>query len=498
MEDTGETGWSSRGRLLPLGVCCLLVAVPFLSVQLPPVTDLPQHLAQIRLLHEALADPDGPYRIQWLTPYLLGYLPLTLAWKLSPGEGAARTAMLIVALLWILAIHWLAFKRGRAASAAILASALFFNHDTYWGFYSFVTGWPVFVLWFLLTTRVADDRFRPIDVPLYLGAAWLLYMSHALWFAAGLAWLLLWSAVTKQSLRTTGLRLASLSPVLVLAALWYPRMSAAGFSSPTRWDIVPSARLSFWWIVDAAFGGLRGPLEYVMVAVLAGWVTLGLYQNRERLGACVDRGLCLAGVFFLGLALVLPDWHQSTIAFASRWFPVATIMLLLALPTPVWDRTLRTATATAVLALFVVATSLTWIRFERSEWDGLPESLEALPANARVIGLDYVKTSTIVKGRPFLQAFAYAQVLRGGRLNFSFAELAPMAVVYKAPRSSRPWTRGIEWVAERAKRSDLRYFDYAIVNGDASQHAAVAALAELTPVTADGAWRLYRVRVTDQ
>jgi len=111
--------------------------------------------------------------------------------------------------------------------------------------------------------------------------------------------------------------------------------------------------------------------------------------------------------------------------------------------------------------------------------------------NPRVIGLDYVKTSPIVKGRPFLQGFAYAQVVRGGELNFSFAEFAPMGVVYKSPRA-RPWTRGLEWFSERATASDLSHFDYALVNAEGWRHDALAASRELTAVTGQGRWRLYR------
>jgi hypothetical protein len=473
-----------------LAVSCALVAVPFLSVQYPPITDLPQHLAQIRLFHEALADPDGPYRIQWFTPYLLGYLPLEAAWRLSPDVTAGRIAMLILALLWTVGIHGLAVRRGRPASAAVLASALFYNHATYWGFYSFVVGFPVFVLWFLLTTRGAATRFRASDAVLYLGVAALLYLSHALWLAAGTAWLLLRIAVARPPLRTAILQLASFAPVLIGAAIWYRQMT--GFSSPTRWIVTPSGRLSFSWIVDSTLGGLQGPIEYGLVAFLALWIALGLAQSRDRLHECVDRDLCLAAALFTAMVFALPNLHQNTIAFAARWQPVAAIMLLLALPPPRWDRRLRDATALAVVAAFTVVTSLGWMRVERDEYDGLTESLAALPPNPRVIGLDYVKTSATVKGRPFLQGFAYAQVLRGGQLNFSFAEFAPMAVVYKAPTTPRRWTRGLEWAAEQATPADVAQFEYALVNGERWQHASVTAWAGLTPLTGEGRWRLYR------
>jgi hypothetical protein len=67
-----------------------------------------------------------------------------------------------------------------------------------------------------------------------------------------------------------------------------------------------------------------------------------------------------------------------------------------------------------------------------------------------------------------------------------------MAVVYRTPRRFS-WTSGLEWRPERVKPSDFVHFDYALVNGDESRHASLAALPELRPVTAEGRWRLYRI-----
>jgi len=483
-----------RARLLRIVltlVCCLLVAIPFVSVRFPPVADLPQHLAQIRLLHETLANPESAYHIQWLTPYILAYVPLALAWQLSPSESAGPIAMVSLALLWTVAIHWLAFKRRRPAAAAVLGSALFFNHTMYWGFYSFAMGLPVFVVWFLLTSR-PETPFRRRDVPLFLVAALLLYLSHALWLAAGMTWLVVKSLTSRGSLRTAAAQLASCSPVLVMAAIWYPRLAENGFTSPTRWISTPSGRLSFAFLTNAVFGGLQGLTEWMAAAALAGWIVLGVYQHRGHLRAAIDRDLGLAALLFMTLALFLPNLHQNTIAFASRWMPAAAIFVLLAMPAPAWERGIRNAVAVTALAAFVIVTAVAWLRFEQDEYSGLTESLAALPANMRVIGLDYVKTSPAIKGRPFLQTFAYAQVVRGGELNFSFAQFAPMAVVYRPPRRVS-WTSGLEWRAEQVKASDFVHFDYALINGDQSRHASLAALPELRPMTAGGRWRLYRI-----
>jgi hypothetical protein len=376
-------------------------------------------------------------------------------------------------------------------AAAVLASALFFNHTTYWGFYSFEMGLPVFVLWFLLTSR-PEAPFRRRDIPLFLVTALLLYLSHALWLAAGMLWFVVKSVASRVPLRTAAAQLASCAPVLVVAAIWYPHLAQSGFTSPTRWVSTPSGRLSFAFLMNGTFGGLQGPAEWVAAAALAGWIILGVSQHRGRLRPMIDRDLSLAALLFMVLALFLPNLHQNTIAFASRWIPAAAVFVLLAMPAPAWERGIRNALAVTALAVFVVVTASAWLRFEQDEYAGLAESLAVLPANTRVIGLDYVKTSPVIKGRPFLQTFAYAQVVRGGELNFSFAQFAPMAVVYRTPRLVS-WTSGLEWRAERVKPSDFSHFDYALVNAEESRHASLAALPDLRPMTAEGRWRLYRI-----
>ena len=148
--------------------------------------------------------------------------------------------------------------------------------------------------------------------------------------------------------------------------------------------------------------------------------------------------------------------------------------------------------AIAVLGLLCFITASAWTACERLEFSGLEAALTALPEGAHVVGLDYAQESAITKGRPFMQTFAYAQVLRGAELSFSFAQFAPMPVVYKTQRVV-PWKAGIEWFAERAEPSDLAHFTHALVNGDAATQGWFQATYAVTPVTLAGHWRLYRV-----
>jgi hypothetical protein len=482
-----------KARLLIAAACCALVALPFLVVRFPPITDLPQHVAQVRLFLEAIRDASSPYQIQWFTPYSLVYAVLGFCWALLPPEHVGRIGMLVIGLLWVGAVHVLAARRGRPAAAAVLASLLFFSHVMYWGFYSFAMGWPVFVLWLVLTTRGREEPFRWQDAALLLGTAFLLYLSHALWFAAGLAWLGLSTLAFRVPMRTALLRAASVAPMVIWALVWYRKLAASSFAKPPNWRDAPIIRLTYSWFTEAAFGGLRGPTEYVIVGVLLAWVLVALWQHRRALAHAVDRELLLAGAMFFGFSLVLPTMYQNTMFFAERWVPAAVMLLLIGAPVPALKPALLRTAALGVFAVFCLSTAFVWSSFERREMTGFAGALAALPPGPRVLGLDFVQASLLIKGRPFLQDFAYAQVVRGGRVNFSFASFTPSPVVFKDYQQLPPWTNALEWFPEEVKRSDLQYFDYVLVNALEEDHGTVARQLGLSPVTAEGRWRLYRV-----
>lgn len=484
-----------RGAVAAAAVL-VLAAVPILLVPIPPSTDLPQHLAQVRLFKEALAHPGGPYVIQWFAPNNLIYFLLVGLWPLLPVGLMARAALMLVAIAWLAAVHGLGGRRdsdGRGAAVAVVASLLVFNQSFYWGFLNFLVGFPAFVLWFTLTAkeprRMTWRRWLALA-----GTALLLYGSHALWFAAGAAWLVLIGLVRRAPARVTLLRLSSLAPCGLVALLWYPRLAAsralAGFDVAAHWSPVFDRLASF---LPSAFGGIRGAAGTLAFVFVLLWMGLAVWQNRSRLRQAVDRDLLLAGIFFLAAAAVAPDKYMNTIFFASRWVPAALTFLLLALPTPSFGRVPSKVVALVAAAGFFAVTAVVWVRFERQDLSGFRESLEAVPPGSRLLGLDLVKESELIRDRPFLQLFAYAQVFKGCEPNFSFAEHYSGLVAYRTRREVR-WTPGLEWYGEKVKRSDFVHFDFVLVNGEERDHRAVASFSELQPMTGSGRWRAYRVR----
>jgi len=486
-------GHEQRVRVLAAAAVLAMALVPLLMTAFPPSTDLPQHIAQARLFLDTLRSPGGPYVIQWLAPDNLVYSLILMHWSVLPPAYVGPAVLGLLIFLWIAAIFLLAARKGRSTEAAILASLLVFNQSFYWGFLNFMMGFPVFVIWFALTTKAPGSRSWKYYAGL-VGTSFLLYGSHALWLAAGGAWIVLIGLRKRIRVREFLLRLATLIPCGIVALLWYPRMSlaraTAGFDVSPHWSPLFD-RLSS--LMNAAFGGIRGPLETVVFVFLYGWCGVSIWQNRRRLGGLVDKDMLAAGGFFLAIVIIAPDKFMNTIFFGSRWFPTALIFFLLSLPAPHIRRLSSKTIAFAVAAVFFFFTAIAWRRHASEDLSGLREGLDRVPVSSRILGLDLIKESEIIKGRPFLQLFAYAQVFKGCELNFSFAEHYSGLVAFKAKREVL-WTPGLEWFAAKVKRSDFGFFDYVLANGEEGDHKTLSSFNALLPMSISGRWRLYKVR----
>jgi hypothetical protein len=490
---TGGAGTQRRWPWALWGLSSVLVGLPFLVVRFPPGTDLPQHLAQIYLLHEVLAGRASEFTISWWTPNNLVYVLLGAATLVAPPPLSGKLALLGLALSWVAAAFYLATRRGRPVEHAVLASVFVFNTALYWGFLPFLAGWPVFAVWLVAClqplTRRAWIRL--------VGLSGLLYAAHALWLLMGALWIAVASAlVGPRSPRHLMARLSTLIPVGLVAVVWYPWLAAtrqaAGFSTAPRWFTTPLARLTPRHLLSGVLGGVEGPLEAIAVLAVLAWIVAGLWTHRRTLGQAVDPVVLACAATCWGFALVAPDRYLNTILFDIRWLPCAAICLVLGLPAPRVPQHLLVGGAVGILALFVVVTASVWHAFERTELTGLEAALGALPRGQRVLGLDFVKTSVLLRDRPFLQTAAYAQVIKGATLSFSFAEHASGIVRQRVP-SRPPWRPGLEWRAERVGAAELAWFDYLLVNGLPAMHEIFASNRQVRPVTREGRWRLYQV-----
>uniref|UniRef100_A0A7C4EW18 Glycosyltransferase RgtA/B/C/D-like domain-containing protein n=1 Tax=Desulfomonile tiedjei TaxID=2358 RepID=A0A7C4EW18_9BACT len=481
-------------RIVSLLVSLILVSLPFFAVHFAPITDLPQQASQIRLLLDAIADQDaGMYRVQWFKPGNLSYLVLGLCWLLFDPVTAGRMAMMIISVFWVFSIQFLAWRRSRPPETAMLATLFVFNESLYWGFYSFMIGAPAFLLWFHETTRPHPQELTARDALITFFYGLLLYSCHILWLLCGLVWLLFHSLLSRNSVRSHLSRIMCLSPVILLAVYWYLDFSGTRMAEQSALWVEPSkGTLLLVWLVESAFGGIKGPVEYCLFLAVSIWAVVAIATNRKELRAGMDWELFAAGALFVFGSFLLPDIFMTTVLFNARWIPIGLLLLALSLPAIPVRLRLRQTAAAALLAGLSAVTILSWMDFEKKETSGLVEALAALPKSARVVGLDTIQSSHMIKGQPSLHMFAYAQALKGCTLNFSFADFSSSLVTYR-DKTKKPWTEHVEWFPERLTLADLQYFDYAIVNGFEDIHERIGSKPYFEPVTTDGRWRLYKI-----
>jgi hypothetical protein len=321
-----------------------------------------------------------------------------------------------------------------------------------------------------------------------------LYAAHVLWLGVAAVATVVVCVADRVTWRRTFFSVAPLLPLLAIALVWSLRLrterAATGFDVAPHWFAMPWQRLvpNVW--VDAALGGLRGPLEAVVLALVALYLAAGALTARRTGG--LDRGLAAAALLFAAIAFVAPDKYLNTIRFGARWMPTAFVLALLAVPAPSWRPRVLRPLAMLVALVFFAATAAAWLAFDDNEMDGFERALREVPDGARVVGLDFVRESDIVAGQPFFQMFAYAQVLHGGQLNFSFAEHGSSLVRFRTPRVAH-FTPGLEWNPTRFAPRDLRAFDVAIVNASPRVHDRLEQLPGVEPRAAAGHWRLYRL-----
>ncbi len=478
-------------------VCLIFISLPFLFVRFIPSTDLPQHLAQIRLLQDVLKNPtQREYVVGWAGANTLVYYLLDMNWMIFPPILAGKMMVLEIVMAWIVGIFALARRKNCSPFSAALACILVFNASLTWGFLNFLIGLPIFILWFLLIMDRKKTRPIVTKIVLIISISFLLFFAHALWLLLAVVHFFVATLCRRPTLKEIGIRCAALAPVGFYSAFWFPRLSAIratiGFDTAAHWIVSPLERMHPRWLLESLLGGIHGPTEALVLGGIAVWIGMSLITNWGKLRTLVEKEFLFVGILLTLVVFCAPDKYMNTIYFASRWAPAAMIFFLLALPLPQMQKSVLAFYTIFLLAILSLTTCWYWWRFEKTENSGLSESLMRIHDNSRVLGLDFVQESEFICGRPFLQTFAYAQVLHGGKLNFSFAEHYSELVSFAQIKRVRIWTPGLEWYPQRVSPSDINCFDYALINGLDNAHNFFASYSMLMPLTTTGRWRLYQ------
>ena len=470
------------------------VALMWLAPRLP-MTDLPQHAAQVALWRDLLLGT-SPWadlvRINLLTPYLIGYglmLPLSF---IVPLDVAARI---------VLSLAFLGFVAGSVALRRALKGDRrldwlgllgFFGFAWQWGFLTFLVAAPLGLAFLVLAARHAG-------APAWRGAAWLIVSGLTLLLSHGLIFLMaigLGGLLTLRTMRRgypLGMALSPYAVLVAIAALF--RLLTRNADGAMQFDVVKygialgDRVVASLIYVEGTGTSLDVPLLLLTCVALLAPVMMGVRLNRE------------GGVWlFIGLAVALvalPSYAFQTAYLFQRFtlFLLPFYALLFRAPAePQEGRSLA--------GLIVIAGSC-WLTLgiqaaRIADFAGESRSFDTVAAAAepghRALALIYDRGSPAAHNtEAYMHYAAWYQADKHGFVDFNFASFHPQVVRFRPGRKPAVTDR-LGWTPEMFdwSRPESRVYDYVFLRGGPGDVAAVikASPCRLTIAAQDGPWSL--------
>ncbi|MDH5674363.1 MAG: hypothetical protein OEZ06_19715 [Myxococcales bacterium] len=486
---------SDPGFELAFALLALAAAWPLLYVSYPPIQDLPQHLAAIRVLHD-FDSPGFAFRDYfvvdlWKTQYLAYYAAADLLAHALDVEAATRALIVASVVATPYSVRALLAALGRDRRLALLAFGFVYNAHLLLGFLNFLAAIP---LMFLGTALSVQQRMAPSPGrALALTAVAVLgFYTHVVPFALlGLAAGLV---ALGRDPRKSVLRLLPLLPSGLAALHWLNRSpagqatwtAARGSESgrqPVFTPFEPALAQLPRWLTDILHGPEDRLLLWSSLALLSlavsGGLLRALLERRQRpaqpTAAATDEQ-ALRRSLALRLALISPlcallyfvapssyDWIWP---IAERFPLLALLWLLPALPTPGprLSQTLAVAAFAVACASYHYA-GQAFAAFEREEVGDFDAALAAIPPGQRVAGLMFERGSRHVAFSPFIHFVAYYQARRGGAVMFSFADFPQSPFAFRDDNRPPPVPPRWEWLPQRVRPRELDWYQYVLTRG---------------------------------
>lgn len=490
-----QPGEIRKSRVLALLVVLAAVAAIVLPVRRPPILDLPMLVDQAASLSAILSGERSDQSIDWIGPNKLGVL---LAWavrEVTPAPWVPRLIVLAVMTVWLASFHLVAASARRPVASAVLVSPLLFGSAFYAGFFNFVTGAAALAFWVaeLEPRRRARPAWR-IALSTLAGTL-LLYWAHVLWLlVAGFA-VATFVLLHRFRWQEAAARAAGVLPVAWLAVEWNRGAQGSAWQTMVMVMVEPLDRLrSLSVATSLALGGIRSPVESVVMVAAVGWVLLGAVRAVRERGRTLHPFLGIVAVVLLGVAIIAPDTLDKTMLFAWRWGGLALATAILAVPAPDLPAGRLLVVASLVAALHLAVTATAWRAYGREELAGFEEALTAIPPTARLIQLDVGDPVAGFRFHPVIHLYAYAASEQGAWIPFRFADLGNGMIRWVRNDLRRVSGDFVLWQPGRLRHTDLRRFSHVLVRSSDDELERLAPWAGLLRlVHGSGRWGLFEV-----
>lgn len=443
------------------GFSVLLSVAPLWFGSYLPLVDLPQHAAQVSALHELWSGNAlfaEQFRINWFTPYLLGYLLLYALSFVVPVTVAAQ--LLVTASVAAIPLATGALLRAGGADERWkwLAIPCSFGFAFYWGFLSFIVSVPLVLLFLIATMRFVNvpTLRRGCGIAAF---SLLLFFCHimVLGFASlvALSYLCARTLPRWRALVVMALPYTAPIPLIVIWLIRTITQEASVQENSTRFG--PLLYHLYHLLSQPAGREVAGTLS--LVVTLA--VTLLPLLAGARITRRPERILpfCCA----LLVLVALPHYAMGTAYLFERMgiFVVPFWLLM-------WDRPTKERVYVEWLAMVVVTV---WCLSNAARFASFAkevQSFRAVMAHAqpgkRLAGIIVAKWTPLFPFPVYLHFPSWYQAEQQGIADFNFGDFLPQMVRFKAgapPRIDEP----VAWRAELFdwERNGGANYDYFLI-----------------------------------
>jgi hypothetical protein len=446
----------------------VLALLALWGVKYLPMTDLPQHAAQVsivRNLHDPAFGFEGHYEIHWFTPYCLGTLiPLLL----SECFGLLTSMKLLLSLIVLslpLCLHLLMREVGADPWWALAGFLVFFGQSFYWGFVSYLLALPLGVLFAFWMMRHRHQPSWSSGVMLSLVGV-LVFFAHGIVFAVMGATAGVFMLLEVRTLRALAIRFAPLLALLLFFLVWLAWEHREGRRPdfPLGWGPPSAVR---WFVLPANLVGLWTDPS----AQALGWgllVVLAIGMGRSR-----------TAVHLVPLATMVLLYDLLPAQVAGGYFVyerTAVFVLVFALTGFAATSSLarRRISRAALSAMVLVWMGVSIVRFQLfdARAHAYDVVMKDVPPRSRVLALMFDRAWEEVP-EAFLHFPAWHQAERGGALGYSFAQFPVMVARYLPGKAPLPFwaSQRISWKPARLKWRKYPVFDYYVVRSAESRSA---------------------------
>ncbi|KQN19566.1 hypothetical protein ASE86_14015 [Sphingomonas sp. Leaf33] len=368
METGAREWWQTRWAF---AAAVLLAAVPLLWPAVPPLTDLPGHIGQYRIMLDANHGPLAQwYVVQWRATGNLGVE--AIVWLIGPLIGIEpATKLVTIAIPMLTVAGVLTLSRtvhGRVTPFAILALPLAYGQPFGMGFLNFTLSAALALFALSLWLTMAGSRWR---APVFLPVGLTIWLCHIFgWAVLGLAVFAAELAISRRPIR------AALACWPLAAPLPFMLATAGGGGLTGEWNAAGK--------LFALIGAMRDrwlAWDIVATIVVIGGIAFALRRAR------VDPRFAAIALAMLAAFLALPGWMMGSAFADMRLVPLVLTFALLAFA----PKNSRQARVVSVIAAAVFLTRIAGLTasyaISAQQQDRALAALDHIPDHARVVML---------------------------------------------------------------------------------------------------------------